>query len=192
MSPDNSPIVTAEEGLPISLADFRQRAFVSESDYNDELIQPRIRSAANLVEERTGLKLIRGTYDYTWKEFPKAKYRDQPLTVVGFHATNPTVFTVNKEGVETAFTEFYSGPVTDVGSVELYPQNDYRWNTPNDTAFVRVKLTAGCDLQNNLILGDFIEAVAMAFRYLYDGAEEVASNAVDDMLSKWVIAGGKT
>ena len=178
------------QSIPIDLAKFRLAAFVSKEDYGDDILPDRIESAIDLIEERTDLKILRADYQYNWKEFPQIKYDyDEPLTVVGLNATTPTVFTVDNEGTETAYTDFYQAFVSDIGSIQLYP-NDRYWKRPNGVYSVRVKTQAGCDLQTNILPPKFFEAVALAFRFLYNG-EKNALDSADMILSKWVVSGSR-
>ena len=171
---------------------FRYAAYVSEDDYPDERLKSRIANSIDLIEDATDLKIIRGNYTYEWKRFPKAKRgcADHPLTIVGFHATDGVISTVDKEGVETPYTDYYQGNTTDIGSVLLYPKDKYSWDEPNDYAFVRVKTMAGCDLNMNRLPPKFLEATALAFRFLYNG-EKQALDAANMILSRWTQSGSR-
>ena len=189
MRPRSNILSSATGDSPVDLAKFRTSANVTDDQLIDTDLLNSIETAIDIVQNKTGLVIRRGTYTAQWDDFPRTpKFISDPSIVFpGFHATVNTVEYQDTENNWTTLTDLIVRPKSELGSIRVQPGN-CRWPDINKVRSVRITGTAGCDTNTNKIHGTFYKSLVLAFRYDYYD-EQDSMDSLDKLLDLWITTG---
>ena len=192
MKPTTKQLVRDNNDLPLDLSQLRFTSSISKNQVPDDRYTQLVWDAIDYIQSKTDLSIIRGTYTCIWERedipvFQKPPFmRDGAIGFPGFHATiNSFEYYADKEWKLT--TDYDSSQRTEVGSLYLYPKDGY-WSSYTGIERIRVIGTAGCDTQNNKMLGQFSKSISLVLRYYYYD-EPASLKAAKELLNRWFSTG---